>query len=200
MKVSILITNYNYDKYLSRCIRSCVNQRFDDYEIIIVDDNSQDDSYKILNQASKNFKNIRLHYNDVNIGLGASCAKGVSMARGKYIVRVDADDYISEDFLKLLYLYASFNNAHAVACDYFEVDFDENIINRLSQKDAPIACGILFRTDVLEAIGSYGDLRKNEDKDLMKRFEKRFIMNYLEIPLYRYFKHKESLTGRDNEK
>lgn len=195
MKVSILITNYNYARYLNRCIRSCINQSFNDYEIIIIDDNSNDNSHKILKQASKNFDKLKVYYNNVNIGLGASCARGVSVARGKYIVRVDADDYISEDFLKILYSYASFNNSHAVACDYFEVDFNENILGRFSQKEVPIACGILFRTDILEAIGSYNNLRRDEEKDLLVRFNKEFTMDYLEIPLYRYFKHPGSLSS-----
>jgi cellulose synthase/poly-beta-1,6-N-acetylglucosamine synthase-like glycosyltransferase len=75
---------------------------------------------------------------------------------GKYIVRVDADDYVHKDFLNCLYLWASFNNSQAVACDYQEVDFKENVLTTKSQKEEPLACGIIYRTDILEYLGFLG--------------------------------------------
>lgn len=196
IKVSLLITNYNYGKYLRRCIRSCLNQSMLDsfYEIIIVDDCSTDNSHNILRSFSDK-ENIKIIYNSVNVGLGSSCKLGSEKAMGQYIVRVDADDYVHEDFLKCLYLYASTNKAAAVSCDYYEVDHLENIISKKSAKDAPIACGVMFKTDILHEVGSYGDLRINEERDLLKRFQKKYVMEHLAIPLYRYYIHEESLSN-----
>jgi|TARA_R110000796_G_scaffold141235_3_gene257498 glycosyltransferase involved in cell wall biosynthesis len=199
MKISVIVTNYNYEKWLRRCIRSLINQSFDDYEIIIIDDYSTDNSRNILLEY-QDIDKIKLVFNKSNVGVGCSSTIGAKKATGKYIVRVDADDYVHNDFLKCLYLWASFNNSHAVACDYQEVNFNEDVLNTKSQDKNPLACGILYRTDLLEYL-SYWDekLRINEDVDMIKRFKKEFKLEYINIPLYRYFKHGESMThgGRD---
>lgn len=201
MKVTILITSYNYSKYLRRCIRSCLNQSFSksEYEILIVDDASTDGSQNILREVEKDYANIRVVYNDVNLGLGASCRVGAAKALGHAIVRVDADDYVNEHFVTVLYSYLSMNNASAVACDYVEVDSYENILNRKSAKKEPIACGVMFKTDILHEIGSYKSLRIHEEKELLERFSRSHKMEHLNIPLYRYFIHEDSLSRKSNE-
>ena len=98
MKVSIIITNYNYSKYLARCLRSCMSQVMDikDFEIIVVDDASTDNSINILNAFRRNVKIIK---NKKNIGVAKSVNKAVKIAKGEYFVRVDADDYVSSYFI-----------------------------------------------------------------------------------------------------
>jgi len=199
MKISVIVTNYNYEKWLRRCVRSLINQNFDDYEIIIVDDCSKDNSRNILLEY-QDVDKIKLIFNEYNVGVGCSSTIAAKKALGKYIVRVDADDYVHNDFLKCLYLWASFNNSHAVACDYQEVNFNEDVLDTKCQQKDTLACGILYRTDLLEYLGYWNEkLRINEDIDMIKRFKKEFKLEYLNIPLYRYFKHEESMThgGRD---
>ena len=194
MNISVIVTNYNYDKWLRRCLRSLLNQSFDNYEIIVVDDLSTDKSRNILLDYMDNPK-IKVVFNKTNLGVGGSSNVGARLAKGKYMVRVDADDYVHSDFLKCLYLYASFNNTDAVACSYQEVDFKENILATKSQQDEPLACSILYRTDVLEYLNFWDpSLRINEDLDMLERFRAEFEMHFLDIPLYRYFKHGNSLT------
>jgi glycosyltransferase involved in cell wall biosynthesis len=194
MKVSIIVTNFNYEKWIRRCIRSLLNQNFDSYEIIIVDDLSTDNSRDILLEY-KDHPKVKLIFNEYNMGVGASSTIGAKKALGKYLVRVDADDYVHKDFLNCLYLWASFNNSQAVACDYQEVDFNENILSKKSQLDEKLACGILYKTDILEYLGFWDSkLRINEDIDMIEKFKKEFKYEYLNIPLYRYFKHSNSLS------
>lgn len=195
MKVTILITNYNYARFLRRCIRSCLNQSMPkfDYEIIIVDDASNDDSHLVLKDFEDE-SNIRIFYNKTNMGLGASCRLGSSKALGQCIVRVDADDYVHEDFARFLYLYLSTNKVPAVSCDYIEVDANEEVLARKSARDEPIACGVMFKTDILHEIGSYKDLRIHEEKELLGRFSDKYEMSYLDVPLYRYYIHDDSLS------
>lgn len=195
MKISVVVTNYNYGKWLRRCIKSLLNQNFDSYEIIIVDDYSTDNSKEILLEYMTNPK-VRVLFNHTNLGVGASSAAGGKSALGKFIVRVDADDYVHEDFLKTLYLWASFNASEAVACDYLEVNFKGEILGKKDQATEPLACGILYRADILEYLGFWSThLRINEDVDMLKRFNEEFTLEYLHIPLYRYFKHNSSLTS-----
>ena len=190
MKVSVIVTNFNYDKWLRRCLRSLLNQNFTNYEIIVVDDLSTDNSRNILLEY-KNYSNLKIIFNKVNMGVGASSTIGAKLAKGKHLVRVDADDYVHQDFLKCLWLWANFNNSHAVACSYQEVNFNEDILQTKTQQKEPLACGILYRTDILEYLGYWDPkLRINEDRDMIKEFK----LEYLNIPLYRYFKHDNSLS------
>ena len=194
MKISVIVTNFNYDKWLRRCLRSLLNQNFTDYEIIVVDDLSTDNSRNILLEY-ENHSNLKIIFNIVNMGVGASSTIGAKLAKGKHLVRVDADDYVHQDFLKCLWLWANFNNSHAVACSYQEVNFNEDILQTKTQQKEPLACGILYRTDILEYLGYWDPkLRINEDRDMIKRFKKEFKLEYLNIPLYRYFKHDNSLS------
>ena len=194
MKVSVIVTNFNYDKWLRRCLRSLLNQNFTNYEIIVVDDLSADNSRNILLEY-ENHSNLKIIFNKVNMGVGASSTIGAKLAKGKHLVRVDADDYVHQDFLKCLWLWANFNNSHAVACSYQEVNFNEDILQTKTQQKEPLACGILYRTDILEYLGYWDPkLRINEDRDMIKRFKKEFKLEYLNIPLYRYFKHDNSLS------
>ena len=71
MKISVIVTNYNYEKWLRRCVRSLINQNFDDYEIIIIDDCSTDNSRNILLEY-QNVDKINLIFNKSNVGVGCS--------------------------------------------------------------------------------------------------------------------------------
>lgn len=198
MTTSVIVTNYNYGNYLGRCIRSLIDQSLsrDQYEIIVIDDCSQDHSRKVIESFAGYVRPI---FNETNIGLAASCNKAIRMAVGRFVIRVDADDYVHKDLLLVSQLYMSQNYSlcDAVAVDYLEVDKDENVLARQDCMDRPIACGITFKMDALTQIGLYSDdLRVHEDKDLMRRFTAAGMRTArLAIPLYRYKKHAESMTA-----
>ena len=145
MIASIIVTNYNYKKYLARCLRSCLGQVIEDeYEVILIDDNSNDGSDKIANEFIKiqNFKYIK---NKRNLGVAASANLGIKNAKGKYFVRVDADDFVSKFFLKnLIFFFTIKKNILGVACDYTYIDKYEKKIKHISAKSEPISCGILY--------------------------------------------------------
>ena len=89
-KVSVLMSVYNGERYLREAVESILNQTFTDFEFIIIDDGSTDSSRAIL--ASFDDPRIVLLQNETNIGLTRSLNEGLSLARGKYIARQDADD------------------------------------------------------------------------------------------------------------
>ena len=192
MDISVIVTNYNYSKLIRRCIRSLLNQNIDtkSYEIIIVDDCSNDNSVEII-ESFLDHPNIKLIKNKKNLGVGAASQVGLENARGKFFVRVDADDFVQPPFLYMLYNFLKFNpNYIAVSCDYFETSNDEKILGVKNFQNNFLACGIMFRTSYLEIIGSYNkDKRIFEDEDLFSRIEKKKIY-HLECPLYNYVKHK----------
>jgi glycosyltransferase involved in cell wall biosynthesis len=129
--------------------------------------------------------------------LPASLNRAIRAARGKYVVRVDADDYVSHDYLYILQRFLEDNTyMDAVACDYLLVDDSENVIERRDCMEHPIGCGIMFRTDHLIEIGSYDDnFLMHEDRDLRVRFLKKYAIHRIELPLYRYRRHKDNMTN-----
>ena len=197
MKISIIISAYNTEKFLGRCLRSLISQNFkrEDYEIIIIDDGSLDNTETVI----KAFSNEVIHLsNSKNIGLPASLNKAIAIAQGEYIVRVDSDDYVNKNFLLFLWEFIFFNQAQydSVACDYFEVNDKEETIARRSFKDHPIACGFMFAKKHYDAIGGYDPKMKiHEDKEFSYRYQEKFSIAYLPIPLYRYRKHDSNMTN-----
>lgn len=95
MRFSIIIPVYNVENYLEECLDSVIAQTYKDYEIICINDASSDDSYNILKKYEKRNKNIIVLNNELNKGLSYSRNKGISVAKGEYILFVDSDDYIS---------------------------------------------------------------------------------------------------------
>lgn len=98
IKYSFIVPVYNTEKYLKKCLDSLVNQTYKDFEIIIVNDGSTDNSINIINEYSKKYKNIKV-INQKNGGLSHARNEGVKNANGKYILFVDSDDYVETELL-----------------------------------------------------------------------------------------------------
>ncbi len=92
LQISVIMSVYNAEKYLNEAIESILNQTFASFEFIIINDGSTDNSLKIIKKYQKNDKRIKLINNRTNLGLIRSLNKGLKIAKGKYIARMDADD------------------------------------------------------------------------------------------------------------
>ena len=193
--ISVIVTAYNEEKFIGKCLTSLIDQKINNirYEIIVVDDASKD---RTSNELKPFHDIIKIIKNNVNLGLPSSINKGIKLAKGKYIVRTDADDYVNENYINFLYQFLLFNKHYdAVCCDYFEVNSKEKIIQRCNSLQKPIACGIMWKKDHLIEIGLYDEtFLINEEKDLRIRFEKKYKIGHLELPLYRYRRHPNNLT------
>ena len=93
MRFSIIIPAHNAEKEIDRAIESVNKQTFNDYEIIVIDDCSTDNTYKVLEK----YNNIKIIRNEKNIKAGGSRNKGIDYANGDYIIFLDADDYLAEN-------------------------------------------------------------------------------------------------------
>ena len=103
-KVSIIIPAYNAAEYLPTSLTSCVNQSFKDFEIIIVNDGSVDNTNAVVNEFKKGFSHIDIHLLEKpNGGLVSARKYGVQYAVGDFLFFLDADDKIFPDTLQLLY-------------------------------------------------------------------------------------------------
>ena len=198
--LTVIVPVFNQEIYIGRCLRSLLAQSFDktQFEIFIVNDFSNDRTSYALELFKEDVKIIN---NSKKLGLPASLNKAIKEIKTKYFIRVDSDDYVNAKFLDYLYFYLSQNaDVDAVACDYFLVDDQENVIERKNCIDDPIACGILFKTDQIIDLGYYNeDFDFNEEKELRARFEKKYKIDRLKLPLYRYRKHEKNMTNNIEE-
>lgn len=197
--ISVVVAAFNEEVFIGRCLRSLLSQTLSTtkFEVIVVDDASTDRTAYALSQfVSPSDEKVRVLTNDKNMGLPASLNRAIHAASGKYVVRVDADDFVNQNFLSFLFTYLEMNGrADAVSCDYLLVSENEDIISHVNSADEPIACGVMFQRQHLLEIGLYDELfRSNEEKDLRLRFETKYSISRLDIPLYRYRRHQNNMT------
>ena len=203
-KVSIIVAAYNQERYIGRCLRSLLHQTLpaSSYEIIVVDDGSTDRTAYALSLFMDRFESpVHVITNERNLGLPASLNRGIRAAQAPYVVRVDSDDFVNANFVNFLSFYLDANlHADAVACDYLLLDDQEQIIERSNCNEKPIACGIMFRKQQLFDVGLYDeDFRCHEERELRIRFESKYSIHRLELPLYRYRRHESNMTNNEGE-
>ena len=194
--VSVIVAAHNEERYLGRCLRSLRAQRFERnrYDVIVIDDASTDRTSAVLATFGDSITVLR---NETNLGLPASLNRAITSTHSKFIVRVDADDYVNSAFLDVMYMFLADNpQFDAAACDYLLVDDREEIISRRDAIKEPIACGIMFRTEQLIDIGLYDEsFLRHEDRDLRLRFLDRYTIHHVPLPMYRYRRHDDNITN-----
>ena len=198
LKVSIIVAVHNEERFIGRCLRSLIRQDFDKnkYEIIVVNDGSTDKTSYALDLFQGD---IKLVNHAINKGLPSAVNTGIKASLGEYVVRVDSDDYVNEHFVTILSTYLDFNfSSSAVCCDYFLVDEAEKIISRKSALENPIACGVMFRKELMEDVGLMNEkFLANEEKEFRRRFEKKYNIDHISFPLYRYRRHRNNMTNNE---
>ncbi|MCC7162605.1 MAG: glycosyltransferase [Anaerolineae bacterium] len=204
MKISIIITSYNYGLFIERCIRSCFEQKYiepNSHEVIVVDDHSHDHTLEIIKKF-RVYPNLRIIANPKNVGVAEASNIGIRAALGRYFVRVDADDYISENMLFFMSALLSANkDALGVACDYYLMTENEKVIERRSAQASPISCGIMYRRDLFVQAGLYNpEFRHREEEELRRRMGEYYKLYYLQMPLYRYRMHENNKTKQPEYK
>ena len=120
-KVSVIVPVYNAEDYIEKCLDSLINQSLKDIEIIVVDDGSTDDTYKVVSKYKEKIKLIK----QKNGGVASARNKGLSVAEGEYIAFVDSDDWVELDMFSKLYNKAIENDYDAVECNFKYVDDNE---------------------------------------------------------------------------
>ena len=125
-KISIIIPVYNVEQYIKNCLESVINQTYDNWEIILIDDGSTDNSKAIYeNIAIKNDK-IKI-FKQTNKGVSAARNLGIEKAQGDYIVFLDADDWIEKKFLERMLEVIENEDADIVQCNFYYANNRSNI-------------------------------------------------------------------------
>ena len=136
-KISVIIPVYNGGKYLHHSLKSVQNQRMKDIEIIIIDDNSNDDSLKIIHNYMKNDERIKLIENKVNRKILYCKSIGTLNSKGKYIIELDQDDmFINDDAFDILYNEAEKNELDILNFKYFSGNNTLRVFEKINYENA----------------------------------------------------------------
>lgn len=210
IQLSIIVTVYNREKYIERCLRSLLAQGLDkeQYEIVVVNDGSTDRSEEIITELAKEYSEIRL-VNKENSGVADTRNVGLESARGTYITYVDSDDFLEPDAYRQLLEIAYGDDYDIVIFDLYKTYEDHSEYNELHSELAqgditpkeylqttPSPCNKLMKRQLFED----GNIRFPsgifyEDYatiPLLANEAKKIY--YLKKPLYHYFQENTSIT------
>lgn len=216
--VSVIIPIYNVEKYLKKCVDSILNQTFEKYEIILVDDGSPDNCPKIADDYAEKYPEIITALHKKNGGVGDARNFGIEHARGEYILILDSDDYVEPNMLECLYNNAVRYESDIVLCGFKSVNESGNVIS-ITEENQP--------EDKLMSLKSHKSLlltnpapwnkmyRRNlfvENKDIrypcgiwyedirvtLKLLKAAKIITYVNKPLYNYLWREGSQTNNKN--
>lgn len=176
-EISIIVPVYNTEQYISRCIESILNQTFKDFELILIDDGSQDRSGEICDEYAKKDNRIRVFHNN-NQGVSATRNYGINISKGKYLMFCDSDDWVADTWCEELYnTILAYPNSW-ITCNFFQVDNESkkqrviknnlNEINTLEKDDFYI----VFKSGM-----SIYSWNKIFDKEKINKFQIRFNEN-----------------------
>lgn len=200
-EVSVVMSCYNAGKTVNKAIQSIIDQSFEEFEFIIVEDGSSDDTLSILTKWQKKDKRITIIINNKNLGLAGSLNKGIKASKAKLIARMDADDWAYPNRLQRQLCYMK---------DHTEVDIlgsavmrvddhdrdlginqlpenHESIVTRVFKKPLVYHPTIMIKRNVYESLGWYNEkLRWAEDADLWYRIYDEVRFHNLPDVLLRY--------------
>lgn len=139
MLISVVIPVYNTSSYLARCIDSIFEQDLKDVELIFIDDCSTDNSFEVLNQCLKGreSENLTIVKNPKNLGSGETRNKGISLAKGDYVIFVDSDDYVTSDYFQVL-KNAIESRPDIVVFDMTEIWTNKTVLKHVDLPDSPL--------------------------------------------------------------
>lgn len=210
MKISVIVPVFNEEKYISATLDSIINQNFDDYEVIVVDDGSSDNTLKIVEDKFLNSSISHKIIHQKNSGVSMARNRGIEESTGEYIVFVDGDDYILTNHLSQLYNPEydfsliqmvkkekdSLSDVHVYEVD--EMDCIDFIKQELEMKIPFNFVQLSFKSDIIKNnnLKYRHDISYGEDTDFALRAlfygDKIKISN--EITYY-YLQHQESLIN-----
>lgn len=119
-KITVVVTAYDTEKYLSKCLDSIINQTFEEIEIIVINDGGSQKGLKIINDYAE--KDDRIIVLDIeNVGVSKARNLGLSMAMGDYIIFIDSDDWLALNMLELMYNSITINDCNMAVCNFIRV-------------------------------------------------------------------------------
>jgi len=207
-KISVIVPVYNVEAYLPKCLDSLVNQSFDDFEVIVVNDGSPDNSQDIIDEYQKKYPNIIKSFVKENGGLSKTRNFALDKTSGDYIFYLDSDDWVDTRILEKLYNKVESEKADIVVCGAYSVLNDEKTeIDRYDYSLDVNKNYILYRPSAWCKLIKKDILKNKEIKFLEKHiYEDIAIMpalclyankiSFVEEPLYFYLVREGSIMNQ----
>lgn len=191
-KISVIVPIYNAEEYLEKCLNSILGQTYTNLEIILVNDGSKDKSLEIMERFKNQDQRI-IVINKENGGVSSARNKGIEAATGKYVIFIDADDYIEPNMFEVLAEDLFKNNVDMSMCGYRNVDINGNILyeskpmaekyfdarvfkNNLFKEDyyRDLICNKLFKLEIIKDnnVRFHEDIHVNENVLFLLDFSK----------------------------
>ena len=215
--VSVIIPCYNASSYIHKCLKALEEQSFRDFEVILVDDCSTDETISCIERYQEN-SNLKLRYlrNERNMGPSIARKQGIDVATSKYIAFCDSDDWYESNYLELMVQKADINDADMVFCGYQTVSVKKekektnshllpNIPSRLSVQNVlrfPIDSlwATMVKRSIIEGI-TFPDLRNGEDMAILPvLIAKSHSFGVVNQCLYNYLYRENSASMKSNDK
>lgn len=207
--LTIIIPCFNMEKYIAKCLDSIFNQTYKNYNIIVVDDASTDDTYNILKEYETNHDNMLIIENKVNSGAGYSRNQALSLIKTKYVTFVDGDDYLSNDYYENFMAEIKPIDADIGLCDIYITYEEHNMIDtiatccegKLTKYNfivnglAASPCNKVFKTELFNN-NSFAENIINEDiPAVLSALIKSDKLVYIPNTYYYYVQHKTSVQN-----
>lgn len=208
-KISVIVSVYNTEKYIEKCLDSLFNQTYSNIEIVVINDCSTDGSLKILKKYAKKHDNMILIENKENRGLSYSRNVGLEKATGEYIGYIDSDDYVDPTYyeqmmkaikkekseiaiadMKIVYEDGSFPDYVSKGCNG-----EVNTLNIIKNGLAASACNKLFKREIIEKY-KFSEGKLNEDLAvILPSIVAAKKISYVENNNYYYVQHTGSIQN-----
>lgn len=207
-KVTVYITCHNYGRFVAQAMESVYAQIYDDWELLVIDDGSGDDSAEVIAAiAARRPDRVRTYRNDSPRGLAWCANLAIEEARGSYLVRLDADDWFDESALLTMASFLDRNPEVALVYpnyiyvtedgSYLGIEHRKRVGSETKVLDLPAhgAC-TMVRRRVLKSVGGYSSEHKAQDgHQIWLKILNRYRIANVATPLFFYRQHGSSLTA-----
>jgi glycosyltransferase involved in cell wall biosynthesis len=211
-KITVLMLAYNSSKYITQSIKSILRQSYNDFEFLIVYDESVDNTFEIINEYAVNDARIKIIKNENSRGIVGAANTGLKYAAGEYVARLDSDDIALPDRLEKQIAFMEKNNEFGLlGGNYKLIDENNNFIKSIKRlnflpdkipsvlffENYFVQSSVMIRKKVLDDIGFYSeDIPSCEDYELWIRISEKYKTWNLPEVLVLYRIHDDSDTLR----
>ncbi len=216
-KLSIILPVYNTEQYLEKCLNSILDNTFQDFELIIVNDGSPDNSEKIILDFKEKYQDKIVYIKKENGGLSDARNCGMQVARGEYISFIDSDDYIEQDMYEEMMKKLEYYPFDIVACDvnlvYENLDkvdvissgYNKDLLNKDDIKETmtyfyPTVWNKIYKAEVIKGITFLKGVWYEDLEFMLKVYPNINSIGVVKKPLHNYLQRKNSITYTYNDK
>lgn len=216
-KLSVILPVYNMEKYLKKCLNSILLGSFKDFELIIINDGSTDNSEKIILEFMKKYKEKIIYIKKENEGLSETRNCGLKHAKGEYISFIDSDDFIEKDMYETMVKKLEEFPFDIVVCDVNLVYEDSKRINTITSgythdiKDKetikktmpyfyPTVWNKIYKKEIIQNISFLKNVWYEDLEFMLKLYPSINSIGVVKKPLYNYLQRKNSITYTYNNK